>query len=140
MELFDFIGRIFGDDVKWKEVTAADKRKHFFMTNRFLSIKYPYQVLHLSSVRVSAESTMDYWHSVLSGLFSKTPGWIYAKTIKRKEKQKKISYPTIEMIKWYCRTENLSPLEFEDKERLYGDEFIKYLVEEEKMLREADIL
>lgn len=136
MELFEFIDSLFSQE-KWKNVSDTDKRKHFFMMNRYLSIKYPYQVLHLSLIKIDAPSVADYWHSSLSSLYSKTPGWVYAKTIKRKSKDKKVSYPSSQMIEWYCKTEGLSPKEFEYKEKFLGEKFISELLNEEKDLRSA---
>jgi hypothetical protein len=93
--------------------------------------------MHLSLLRIDAVSVADYWHKNLSSLYSKTPGWIYAKTIKRKEKDKKITYPSSQMITWYCKTEGLSPKEFEYKEKFLGEKFLAELLAEEKSLRSA---
>jgi hypothetical protein len=41
MELFDFVKCIFTDPKKYTLQKNAEKAKHFFLINRFMSIKFP---------------------------------------------------------------------------------------------------
>ena len=43
MKLFDYIKVLFGKDSEWEEATDYDKSKNSFMTNRFMSAKFPVQ-------------------------------------------------------------------------------------------------
>ena len=41
MKLFDYIKVLFGRDLQWNKLKGYDKSKNSFMTNRFMSIKFP---------------------------------------------------------------------------------------------------
>ena len=43
MKLFDYIKVLFGKDAQWEKTSSYDKSKNSFMTNRFMSIKFPIQ-------------------------------------------------------------------------------------------------
>lgn len=80
MELFDYIKTIFTQSNQFeKEVTNLDMKKHFFMSNRFMSIQYPVQAAFFNKLGTSAIGVGHSWRMVGRG-FSRTPGWIFTKT------------------------------------------------------------
>lgn len=136
IQLFDYVKLLFtADKEKWEELTAADKSRNFFMTSRFLSIKYPVQVAVLSHVKINAESAADYWHILMSKLHKSVPPWIYAKTRKKAIEEKKNNGLSEEMIKWYCQKEEISRKDFETETKMFGEKFITELSELEKVMK-----
>jgi hypothetical protein len=141
IQLFDYTKLIFtGNEKQWNEVKSTDKNRNFFMTNRFLSIKYPLQVSVLSHFRINSAATADYWHSTLTKLYSSQPNWIYAKTKKKAVEDKKKNLPCETMVKWYCQKYEMSRSEYEDSIKFFGEEFLKEIRDLEKILKSQGIL
>ena len=124
----------------WKSLKDTDKSRNFFMLNRFMAIQYPVQAGYLSHYKIDPVAVSDYWHKSLSSKFSSTPGWIYAKTIKKKDIEKKLDLPSPEMIKWYCNKHELSRSEFDQHLKFFGEEFLKEIKSLEKVLRSQGVL
>lgn len=140
IQLFDYIKLIFSKDEKsWNELSNTDKSRNFFMLNRFLSIQFPIQVAALSSIRIDSVATSDYWHRSLSSKFTKVPNWIYAKTIKA-NKEKKIEFPSKEMINWYCEKNEISYAEYDQTVKFFGDKFLDEQKKLEKVLKSQGVL
>ena len=141
MELFDYTKTLFSkNQKKWEEVPSRIKFKHYWMLNRFMSIKYPVQASHLSHFKINPEYASDFWHRMMSSLFSSPPGWMYAKTKKKDEKEKKLEYPTKEMIIWYCNKNEMSRKDFENNVKFFGDAFLSEIKKTEKILKAQGIL
>lgn len=104
MELFNIIKVIFNNPKEWKEVSNLDKRKNFFMLNRFFSINYPLQANALQHMRINQVMVIEYWFKFLSSKFNRTPGWIFTKGVKKnkEEKEKKLTI-TNDEINEYCK-------------------------------------
>ena len=51
MKLFDYIKILFGTDAQWNKLKSYDKSKNSFMTNRFLSIRYPQQASMFNALK-----------------------------------------------------------------------------------------
>jgi hypothetical protein len=140
IQLFDYIKLVFSKDEKaWKELKNTDKSRNFFMLNRFMSIRFPVQAAVLSHYRIDPESVSDYWHRTMSNLHSSTPKWIYAKTIKKKDIEKKLELPSNEMIKWYCEKHEMSKRDFNEHVAILGDSFLKELKPLEKILKSQGV-
>ena len=92
MELFELTKIMFEDPVAYKQVTPGEKRKHFFMINRRMSIQFPLQADILQHIKISEEAVIDFWQKFLRQQYNKTPYWMFIKgTKKQKEnKEKKI--------------------------------------------------
>jgi len=134
--LFDYIKLVFtANEKQWKEVMDNDKARNFFMTSRFLSIKYPVQVAVLSHIKINAAATSDYWHANMSRMYKTVPPWIYAKTKKKVIEEKKKNGLSEEMIKWYCQKEEIGRKEFDYTAKTFGDSFTAELIDLEKILR-----
>lgn len=139
--LFDYTKLIFtANEKKWKEVTSVDKNRNFFMTNRFLSIKYPVQVSFLSHIKINGSAVSDYWHSTLTKLYNSQPNWIFAKTKKKSVEDKKKNLPSEAMIKWYCQKNEMSRREYDDTVNFFGEDFLNEIRDLEKILKSQGIL
>jgi hypothetical protein len=124
----------------WKELKDTDKSRNFFMLNRFISIQYPVQCSFLCHYKIDPVSVSDHWHRSLSSKFSSTPKWIYAKTIKKKDQEKKLDLPSNEMIKWYCEKNEMSRKEFDQHLSFFGSKFLDEIKSLEKILRSQGVI
>jgi hypothetical protein len=141
IQLFDYIKLVFSRDEKsWKSLKNTDKSRNFFMLNRFMSIKYPVQANMLSHYKINPEAVSDYWHRNMSSLHSGTPTWIYAKTVKKKDVEKKLDLPSPEMIKWYCDQNEISRRDFDENVKFFGDNFLSDIRSLEKILKSQNAL
>ena len=141
VELFDYVGMVFSrNEKKWEELSVLDKSRNFFMLNRFLSINYPIQVSYLSHYKIDSVSVSDYWHRTLSKQFSGTPKWIYAKTVKKTEVEKKLNLPSKEMINWYCRKNEMTISDFNQHVNFFGESFIDEIKSLEKILKSQGVI
>jgi len=141
IQLFDYIALVFSKNEKtWKDLKNTDKSRNFFMLNRFMSIKYPVQANMLSHYRINAESVSDYWHRNMSSLHSGTPKWVYTKTVKKKEVEKKLDLPSTEMIRWYCHQNEMTRREFDESVNFFGNDFLSELRSLEKILKSQNAL
>ena len=79
-------------DKKYKSLYAPvvkgyDKSKNSFMTNRFMSIKFPVQANMFNALKIDPVGQAEAWRMVASK-FNRVPGFIYTKT-KASKKTKK---------------------------------------------------
>lgn len=86
MKLFDYIRVLFGKDVHWDKVSNYDKSKNSFMTNRFMSIKFPIQANMFNTLKIDPVGQAESWR-LISSKFNRVPGFIYTK-VKKTPKQK----------------------------------------------------
>ena len=86
MKLFDYIKVLFGKDVNWDKVSNYDKSKNSFMTNRFMSIKFPIQANMFNTLKIDPVGQAESWR-LISSKFNRVPGFIYTK-VKKTPKQK----------------------------------------------------
>ena len=141
IQLFDYIKIVFSRDEKsWKSLKNTDKSRNFFMLNRFMSIKYPVQANMLSHYKINPEAVSDYWHRSMSSLHTSTPNWIYAKTIKKKDVEKKLDLPSPEMIRWYCERNEMSRRDFNENVKFLGEDFLSEIRKLEKILKSQGAL
>ena len=138
--LFDYVKLVFSKDEKaWKDLNDTDKSRNFFMLNRFMSIKYPVQVNALSLLRINPVAASNYWHKTMSTVHSSTPTWIYAKTKKKGEAEKKMELPSDEYIKWHCYKNEISKKEFIEEITFFPDN-ITEMKKLEKILKSQGII
>jgi hypothetical protein len=141
IQLFDYMKLVFSKNEKeWKELKDTDKARNFFMLNRFMSIQYPFQAAYLSHYKIDPVAVSDYWHKTMSSRYSSAPGWIYAKTVKKKDQEKKLDLPSAEMIKWHCEKHEISRKEFDQHVQYFGDAFLKEVKDLEKILKSQGLL
>lgn len=104
MELFDFLDALF-DKNRWKTVSDTDKYKFFYMTNRFLSIRYPVEINNTQIIGLGGKNSarmMDFWHMIVTKHHKRPPNWLRTKSGKKpvtKDVLKGIDKP---LIAAYC--------------------------------------
>jgi len=83
MELFELTKIMFEDPKSYQNVTPGEKRKHFFMINRRMSIQFPLQAHVLQHQKIDEVAVVDFWQSFLRKQFKSTPYWMYTKGAKK---------------------------------------------------------
>jgi len=116
MELFDIVKALFSRD-EYKNVTDSEKKKHFFMIQRFMSIKYPLQAYTFGcSLEVNPVAVVDLWHMmIMRGLPTRVPEWIYTKANKSADKKAETVdkiFTDKELTLAYCRRNEIGITEF----------------------------
>lgn len=141
MQLFDYVKIVFSKNEKeWKELKDTDKARNFFMLNRFMAIQFPVQANYLSHYKIDPVAVSDYWHRTLSSKFTGTPKWIYAKTVKKKDQEKKLDLPSPEMIRWYCERHEMTRSEFDQNVKFFAEKFTDEIKTLEKILKSQGVL
>ncbi len=133
MQLFDFINTFF-KPAEFSKIKMHDKSKHFFMVQRFASIKYPLQASYFNHIKIHPGQVVSYWQESWSKLYTRTPGWMYVKTKKIKEEKKKELPVKEETIKAYCELHKMSKRDFQDSLDILGNAFITELINFEKLI------
>jgi len=80
-KLFDFIKIMFTKHSQYNTIKQHNKKRHFFMINRFFAIKYPENANAFNINGIEGSYVVDAW-SLLAKRFTRVPGWIYTKTKK----------------------------------------------------------
>ena len=88
MELFELTKSMFENPQKYEDATKGDKKKHYFMVNRFMSINFPMQAHVLGTLKNNPAATVDFWQTFVRKLFKRTPHWMFIKGSVRKKKDK----------------------------------------------------
>jgi hypothetical protein len=103
MELFELTKLMFENPQGYLQVTSGDKRKHFFMINRRMSINYPIQTNILQHIKINDIAVIDFWQNFLRKHYNKTPYWMFTKGIKKtsEEKEKNLTIKD-STIKEFC--------------------------------------
>jgi hypothetical protein len=141
IQLFDYLNLLFSKKEKeWNSLKDSDKAKNFFMLNRFMSIQHPVQVNYLSHYKINPASASNFWHRRMTALYTSTPKWIYAKTIKKKDQEEKKNLPSQEMVRWYCEKNEISRKEFDQNVIFFGEKFLSELRSIEKILKSQGLL
>lgn len=133
MELFEFINTIF-KPTEFKKVNLHERSKHFFMINRFASIKFPVQAAYFNHIKINPGQTVSFWGEMWNKSYSRTPGWMYVKTKKAKEDKKAKQIFTDEIIKLYCQKFEMSRRDFDTSMEFLGDSFVQQVKEYEKFI------
>jgi hypothetical protein len=134
-DLFGFINTMFSKPAEFHKTKLNDRAKHFFMINRFMSIKYPVQAGYFNHIKINPGQTVTYWQENLSKIYNKTPGWMYVKTAKAKEAKKKAEQPISDQaIQLYCEYNKISRKDVDDALKLLGNAFEEELRNFEKMV------
>lgn len=135
MDLFEFLPHIFQRE-GWKDIPDSIKKKHCFMIQRIMSMKYPLQAQHFNRLNTSAVATVNIWHMIMSRQFTKAPQWTYdySKTIKKEPKStdKKAVKRSTEVINMYMTNNKLCTADYEAMLEFFPEEVATEL----KMLEE----
>jgi len=111
MKLFDYIKVLFGKDSQWNKLKGYDKSKNSFMTNRFMSIKFPIQANMFNALKIDPVGQAEAWRMVASK-FNRVPGFIYTKT-KAKKKEKKWD-PNPKALEMYLKINEIGERDFKE--------------------------
>lgn len=129
MELFDTLAIMFESPHRWGEISNYDKRKHFFMINRMMSIQYPLHANMLQNLKVNQIDVVNFWFSFISKQYNRKPSWLYTKTNKKKKttapkksKKEKMKEVTEDDIIIYTKKYKYDIRDVRLALELYGDE------------------
>lgn len=113
MKLFDYIKVLFGKDEQWDKVTNYDKSRNSFMTNRFMSIKFPIQANMFNSLKIDPVGQAEAWRLV-SSKFSRVPGFIYTKVKKSPKQKAKEWNPNPKALELYMKFNEIGEREYRE--------------------------
>jgi len=133
MELFELINTMFKPQ-EFKKVKLHERGKHFFMINRFASIKFPVQASYFNHIKINPAQAVTFWQELWSKSYSRTPNWMYVKTAKAKAEKKAKQPFTDEFIKIYCEKFQMSRRDFDESLEILGDSFISEVKQIEAMI------
>lgn len=133
MELFELINTMFKPQ-EFKKVKMHERGKHFFMINRFASIKFPVQASYFNHIKINPAQAVTFWQELWSKTYSRTPNWMYVKTAKAKAEKKAKQPFTDEFIKIYCEKFQMSRRDFDESLEILGDSFISEVKQIESMI------
>ncbi len=111
MKLFDYIKVLFGSDAEWDKLTSYDKSKNVFMTNRFMSIKWPIQANLFNKLKTDPIGTNESWRLITSK-FNRVPGFIYTKV--RSAPKKSEWTPDPKYVEVYMKLNEIGEREFKE--------------------------
>ncbi len=125
-KLFDFVKIMFTKKNQYEKIKNHNKKRHHFMINRFMAIKYPANA-HMFNVNgISGANVVESW-AMVAQRFKSVPGWFYTKTKKSAAKNKADKYiPTEQAVQIYLTKNEIGMRDFNDlklfaKEDLYSD-------------------
>jgi len=133
MELFELINTMFKPQ-EFKKVKMHERGKHFFMINRFASIKFPVQASYFNHIKINPAQAVTFWQELWGKTYSRTPNWMYVKTAKAKAEKKAKQPFTDEFIKIYCEKFQMSRRDFDESLEILGDSFISEVKQIESMI------
>jgi len=113
MKLFDYIKVLFGKDQHWDKLSNYDKSKNSFMTNRFMSIKFPIQANLFNSLKIDPVGQAEAWRLV-SSKFNRVPGFIYTKVKKTQKQKEKEWAPNPKALEFYMKLNEIGEREYRE--------------------------
>jgi hypothetical protein len=113
MKLFDYIKVLFGKDENWDKVSNYDKSKNSFMTNRFMSIKFPVQANLFNTLKIDPVGQAEAWRLV-SSKFNRVPGFIYTKVKKSAKQKAKEWNPNPKALELYMKFNEIGEREYKE--------------------------
>jgi hypothetical protein len=135
MELFDFNKILFGNPKEYAKLKTVEKGKHFFMIQRFFSIKFPSTAQQLNRNGINGAAVVDLWQ-IVGQRFGRVPGWIYTKT--KKVASEKVWKPNPEVAAIWMQRHGLSERDLELAIKFNQDEMKKYFQRLEKQIEVYD--
>ena len=124
-KLFDFVKIMFTKPALYKKIKQHNKKRHHFMINRFMSIKYPSNAQLFNVNGISGANVVDSW-SMVASRFKSVPGWFYTKTKKAKKNVPDKYNPSERALEIYMSKNNIGNREIVElkqfaKEAFYAD-------------------
>lgn len=111
IKLFDYIKILFGSDAEWDKLTSYDKSKNIFMTNRFMSIKWPIQAQLFNKLKTDPVGTSECWR-IVGSKFNRVPGFIYTKV--KTQPKKNEWHPDQKYVDVYMKINEIGEREFKE--------------------------
>ena len=128
---------IFERPSEWESVTNADKKKHYFMTQRRFSINFPLQANALQSLRINQVAVIDFWQQFMQKQYQRTPSWMYIKGIKKSKESKETKNKVSEsLISEYAKKMQIDRKSVVDALEFYPKDIVKELKSFEKMIKQ----
>lgn len=120
IKLFDLIDSMW-DDTKWEKITEMDKRTHYFMIQRFMSIMYIDETSRMNLQQINYARVVDFWREVMKRRYKSKPQFLFTKTKKlEKEKEKKIAVDQA-VIDFYMKHNELDRRDFDMLFKMFPD-------------------
>ena len=124
-KLFDFVKIMFTKPQTYAKIKQHNKKRHHFMINRFMSIKYPSNAQLFNFNGINGANVVDSW-SVVASRFKSVPGWFYTKTKKSKKNEVDKYNPSEEAVEIFMSKNEIGNREFSElkefaKEALFAD-------------------
>jgi hypothetical protein len=135
MELFDFTKVLFGNPREYQKLKTVEKGKHFFMIQRFFSIKFPATAQQLNRNGINGAAVVDLWQ-IVGQRFGRVPGWIYTKT--KKVATEKVWKPNPEVATIWMQRHGLGERDLELAIKFNQEEMKKYFQKLEKQIEVYD--
>ena len=135
-KLFDFIKIMFTKPKQYKAIKQHNKKRHFFMINRFFALKYPDNANAFNINGIDGSYVVDAW-SMLARRFTSVPFWIYTKTKKAKKvtPSKNQYIPKEETIEVYLKKYEIGLREFNEMQKFAPAELKAELQSIEKSMQ-----
>lgn len=133
MDLFELTKIMFEDPSEYRTVTPGEKRKHFFMINRRMSIYFPLQAQLLQRQKINEVGVVDFWQNFLRKKYTKTPYWMYTKGVKKSKEatESKSNIKDADIIE-YAKKMGFDQKAVREAAEVYPDELKKELQRFEK--------
>ena len=120
VKLFDLIDSMW-DDAKWEKISESDKRTHYFMIQRFMSIMYIDETSRMNLEQINYARVVDFWREVMKRRYKSKPQFLFTKTKKlEKEKEKKIAVDET-VISFYMKHNELDRRDFDILFKMFPD-------------------
>lgn len=120
IKLFDLIDSMW-DDTKWEKISESDKRTHYFMIQRFMSIMYIDETSRMNLEQINYARVVDFWREVMKRRYKSKPQFLFTKTKKlEKEKEKKIAVDE-SVISFYMKHNELDRRDFDMLFKMFPD-------------------
>lgn len=134
MANFSIVDKMYsGRELDWKKLTIFEKESIYFIINRCMNMLKPMQAAELSRNKISEIGVVEYWQTILSKNYSRTPGCFYQVNPKKKKEEKlkktKQFVPNKETIEYYCDIYNLDSESYKELEIRFKDDLYLELEE-----------
>ena len=133
LELFDTINCMFANPAEFKKLSLHERGRHFFMINRFCSIKFPIQAAYMNNIKIHPGQAVTYWQETIGKMYTKTPSWMYTKVSKKKADKSGINVSEAAM-NYYCQKNQISRKVLDEAIQFVGEPMIKELKDLENLM------
>lgn len=136
-DIFCTINKMYnGKDEVWNKTTDYEKSQAYFILNRSMSMINPILAAEISRIKISTSGSMEYWQSILSKQYIKSPNCFYHISPKKKKNEKEIKedkyHPKNDTINYYCNINNIDRETYIELENKYKNELYSELKEIEE--------